>query len=562
MVKRIIVVLLFLIIACVFINMAPKYDLVYKFKNGDLRVVYNDEELTRETSKLPQVAVLLNGEVMLSQDTVDILFDKDLFYEEKYETLITTCNNHRADIEVDSRTMLVDGEERAIKVPALKTTYDYSNDDRYKDKTDVKEVIYLPIKELQDVYNIDVEFKDIIVITDRTKERRRYSVGYDEVIELKATTDENAKTIEKIEAGKTFEVFNLNDDKEFVKIRSNTGEIGYAKVQDFANMQYFDMAEEEWKPEYLTENIRLAWDYINPDSNGIGNKSSRRKIDELDIVSPTILFLQNTDGEVSYKIKTAEEYMTWAKSTGYDVWVVFKNESNSIKETSEFLNDMNHRNTAIKELISFAHRYDVKGINIDFENMYKEDAKVFSQFIRELAVQTRRNGLVLSVDVNVPDGSDTWSLCYEHKALSEAADYIAVMTYDEFGASSKTPGPNAAYNWVETNIDKLVNREKLEPSKVLLGIAFYSRLWTNNSGKYVSNSINMDKAKSYISKASWDEDARQYYYEDSGKKNMLWSEDKTSINEKLKLIDKYKLGGFACWRLGFESDDVWEAFSE
>ena len=86
---------------------------------------------------------------MLSQDTIDILFDKDLFYEKKYDTLITTCEKHRADITVGSHTILVDGKEKAIKVPAVKTVYKYNNDDRYNGSIATKEVIYVPIKELE-----------------------------------------------------------------------------------------------------------------------------------------------------------------------------------------------------------------------------------------------------------------------------------------------------------------------------------------------------------------------------------------------------------------------------
>ena len=40
------------------------------------------------------------------------------------------------------------------------------------------------------------------------------------------------------------------------------------------------------------KNIKLAWDYLNPDTAGIGGNASRKRIDELDVVAPTILFLQ------------------------------------------------------------------------------------------------------------------------------------------------------------------------------------------------------------------------------------------------------------------------------
>lgn len=38
----------------------------------------------------------------------------------------------------------------------------------------------------------------------------------------------------------------------------------------------------------------------------------------------------------------------------------------------------------------------------------------------------------------------------------------------------------------------------------------------------------------------------------------MWLEDARSIEEKMKLIDKYDLAGVACWKLGLESEDVWD----
>ena len=152
---RVLVVLAFLIAAILIINKAPQYELVYKYKDGDLRVIYNNQELTRDIKKLPEAAVYYNGEVLLSQDTIDILFDKDLYYEEKYSTLITTSNEHRADIEVGSSYIVIDGEKKAVSVPAIKDKYDYSKDDRYTVSKESKEVIFVPIKAVEEVYDIE-----------------------------------------------------------------------------------------------------------------------------------------------------------------------------------------------------------------------------------------------------------------------------------------------------------------------------------------------------------------------------------------------------------------------
>ena len=42
------------------------------------------------------------------------------------------------------------------------------------------------------------------------------------------------------------------------------------------------------------------------------------------------------------------------------------------------------------------------------------------------------------VDVTEPDGSDTWSLCYDRHVLGKVADYLVFIGYDQHNASSKT----------------------------------------------------------------------------------------------------------------------------
>ena len=559
---RLIIISVFLAGALLIFNSAPEYELSYKYKDGDLRVIFNDMEITRDIKRMPEVAVLLNNEVMLSQNTIDYLFDKNLYYEEKYDTLITTSDEHIAYIKVGNKTINIDGHENGIKVPAVKDKYKYLQDDRYDEVIKVPndtEVIYVPIKELADVYDIDIYFDDKLIITEHNANRSRVVVSGDSPLEIKYLKDNKSKTIKQVLSSDYVDIFDYNASEEFNLVRASDGELGYVQTSILENYGVNPQTMKKERTSY-DKKINIAWDYINPDNTSIGSKSTRGRINQLDVVAPTLLYLQNTDGEVSYKINSVKEYMNWAHDLGYEVWLTFKNDSNSISETSEFLNDMEHRKRAVSELIEIAKKYSAQGINVDFENMYKNDAECFSQFIRELTINGHKEDLIISVCVNVPDGSDTWSLCYEHRNLAEAADYMVLMSYDQYGASSKVAGPNASYDWVEENVKKLVERDNVISDKILLGIAFYSRLWTSKNGVLNSSALNMEKAKKYIKNAEWSDTAKQYYYEDNNKNNLIWVEDSASIKEKLKLIDEYNLGGSAAWRLDFETQDVWEAY--
>ena len=87
-----------------------------------------------------------------------------MYFEEKYNTFITTSDDERADITIGSNTMVYNGEEKGIKTPAIMTNYDYKQDNRYNSDEE-KVVYYLPINELKDLYKIDVVFDDKLIIT-------------------------------------------------------------------------------------------------------------------------------------------------------------------------------------------------------------------------------------------------------------------------------------------------------------------------------------------------------------------------------------------------------------
>ncbi len=572
--KRIIIILCFLSIAIFLFHQAPEYELVQQYQDGDIRVILNDTEITRNIAKLPQVAMLADEEVMLSQDTVDILFDKNLWYEEKQNTFITTTFSHRADLKVGERTITVDDVTKNIAIPPIKEHYDYTKDNRYTEKKTAKEIVYFPISALEEVYDITVEFKDKVIITENQKDRVRVTLNPDETIELKHTKSSVSKNVESVTYPGYIDIFdetveqltNLaqKEGENFVMARSSSGEIGYVKVSSLLSYQ---MVQETEKPEGEPQNrkpIYLAWDYIGPNATTIERQTSREKYEGLEVIAPTLLYLKTINGKVTGNLKYNENvvntYLKWANTYNYRVWPTIKNDDVNIEATSVFLNDMVMRKKVIDEIIKFAKFYKVEGVNIDFEWIYEKDAGALSQFVRELCVKAKRSDILVSVCVNIPDGSSNWSLCYQHSALAEYADYIALMAYDQYGSSSKVAGPNASLDWVISNLEKVINREKVNSQKVLLGIPFYSRRWTMKNGKLVGEVLNMSKVEEYFSNSPgpiWQEKAGQYYYESADGKTKLWLEEKKSIQEKLKLIEKYQLGGVAFWSLGQENVGVW-----
>ena len=103
--------------------------------------------------------------------------------------------------------------------------------------------------------------------------------------------------------------------------------------------------------------------------------------------------------------------------------------------------------------------------------------------------------------------------------------------------------------------------------KLINGVPFFTRLWTEKDGKFSSKAMGLGNAKKWTEdngmQLTWDETVGQYYGEcdTSAGKNYLWMEDAKSLGLKMDLIKKYDLAGVAGWKLGLETPDIWDVVS-
>ena len=560
-IKRIIIPVFLLIISGLIFMIAPYYQIGTQYNENEVRVILDNTEITRNEKKLPDPAIIKNGKILLSQNTVDILFDKWLYYDEKYNTIITTTDTGIAKLPLDNNTIKINDTEINIEVPATK----------------INEIIYIPIEELEEFYQIEITYNEKVIIT--SKKAVKLTVSLREPLKVKSHKQTLSRTVAIADVDEIIDVFEYRlkeGDKgydpnspeqtpEWVSVRTSKGDLGYVKINSIKMQKQIGEIINLNAIEYEIDmpKINIAWEYAE---NYTPNREDEEKIERLDVLSPTWLYAADTDGELRNKID--KDYIKWAHEKGYKIWAVLKNDDLNINETSELVTDMYARENLINETIKIALENEIDGINLDFEEMKKEDINEFSQFVRELSATARRNELTISVDVTVPDGSDVWSLCYDRYQITDAADYIILMAYDQYSAGSKTPGSVATLTWVEENIKKMIERDNIDKDKLILGIPFYSRLWTIEDGKVRSLSIDMENAIEYLNKnygtLTWLEEEGQYYfeYETSSRKTMVWIEDTESLKNKIELINKYDLAGGAYWRLNYEIDDVWEVIQE
>lgn len=94
------------------------------------------------------------------------------------------------------------------------------------------------------------------------------------------------------------------------------------------------------------------------------------------------------------------------------------------------------------------------GINLDFESITEEQAPHYIQFVRELSIACRNQGIVFSIDDPVP----TYSKHYDRTEQGIVADYVIIMGYDEHYAGSTDAGSVSSLGFVKAGIEDTTER--------------------------------------------------------------------------------------------------------
>ncbi len=539
-IKIIVLIIIIILMALLVWFKAPDY--YVKEVKGKTNLVINNNNVTSKMKD--DVYIDSKGVIYLSINDVKNYFDKYINYDESSNRLITTSDTKIATLIKDKKNIDINGATVSIASTVI--------------EKDGK--IYIPFSELaQNVYNVEIEHKestDRVVIDSLDRELKKADSKKN--IKVKYKAKKFSKTLAKVKQGEKVVV--ISQDDKWSKIRTENGIVGYVKNKTIANLTYVRENMEETKQ--INGKVNLVWDYYSEYAKAPNR--NEENIEAVNVFSPSFFYLEKgSDGKVSENVnQEGKDYVEWAHNNGFKVWPMVSNNS-YLTTTEGILNDYTKRRKLEDEIVRVAEEYNVDGINLDFENMNKADKDMYSRLVIELAPRLKDLGKTLTVDVTAPDGSETWSLCFDRDVIADVSNYIVFMAYDQYGTGGNKEGTTAGYNWVENNVKKFIGQEAVAKEKIILGIPLYTRLWKEDNGKITSKVVNVKDVDNTIPndvQKKWDDELKQNYveYTEGSATYKMWIEDEKSITEKIGLAKKYDLAGIAFWEKDREYEGFWQ----
>ena len=496
-----------------------------------------EASLVAGTQKLEQKALISGDEVYIPLDVVNGYLNQRYYWDSANKKILYA-----------TPTSLT--EEAASDQPGgnvwLKESTVYLKLDYVKKYTDIDSYIY------KDPARIAIQYKFSNVQTVIVKKDTviRYRGGIKSKILTKTAKD----TVLRL----------MNEGEDWDQVATDDGYIGYIQKKKVSAADTTDY-KRSFKAEaysYFTmdEPVNLAWHQVTSTDANNYFADTTQNMTGVNVISPTWFSVSDNDGNVSSL--ASGEYVMQAHEKGLKVWGLVDNFSENMSTTTVLSNTAARQNLE-NQLVTYALKAGLDGINVDFESLSEDVGIHFLQFLRELSIQCHENNLVLSVDNPVPED---FTSHYDRAEQGKVVDYVIIMGYDEHYVGSDA-GSVASLPWVEQGVKDTL--AEVPAKRTILAIPFYTRLWkTTDGGALTSEAIGMEQAQQAISdngaETYWDKTTSQNYgtYEGDGATYQIWLEDSKSIAEKVKLIPKYKLAGVAEWKLGFENSGIWSVITE
>lgn len=280
--------------------------------------------------------------------------------------------------------------------------------------------------------------------------------------------------------------------------------------------------------------------------------SLKRSSGKIDYISPVFYHLTENGKINETDFKNKIEILDEIRRQNLKITPLIFNDFDP-KRVGVFLNSDNRIET-ITDLVTRSKKNNYHGWDINWEQVSDSDQPQFIEFLKQTHEEFKKENikLIVTVPAKTGDKSD-WSGAtgYNWSEIAKYSDEIRIMAYDYHNQSTK-PGAVTPSDWFERVVRyAAINIPK---EKITISLPLYGYKWDSN-GIFLGSTTNQDKQK---------REAREEIVEGSVKYtfssgDVVWTENKSTIEKKMEMAKGLGITNFSFWRLGAESLDFWQA---
>lgn len=212
------------------------------------------------------------------------------------------------------------------------------------------------------------------------------------------------------------------------------------------------------------------------------------------------------------------------------------------------LSDPDHIERVAQRLATYVADQGWDSVNVDLEGVRASDGDGLVLLVEELQARMPEERTV-SIDISASTSVRVYrQRGYRLAALADAADVIAVMTYDMHGPTWTGPGPIGPLPWQRDALDALLSVVPAE--QVLLGVSGYGYSWPAEG---TGRSLTLRHARAMVRRDGATAHWRPRLGEWTAKLSdgtVLWWSDGRSYARRVDLAREYGVRGLAVWRIG------------
>lgn len=514
----------------------------YQIPTGQAMILLGD-------MRADSLAVLSEGECYLPldiiQDLIDRRFywsaaDEKLFFTTPTEEILTQAGDNDYYVNKSKSTMVLPNVKLINKAPYVSLAYLKTLTGLTAERYAAPERVVFPF-----IYDQTYQAADVLSATQLRTER-----------------SDQGDVLQQLAAGAQVTLLQKDAGENFLEVRTGNGLIGFVDRNALGQSKLIGAAFPAKRGTYTC----ITKDYfINLAYHQVTNQDGNNKLEDLlsqtkgvTAVCPSWISVSGTDGAV--ELLSSERYVEKAHNDGVEVWAQVKDDTvgtgiNSVLSITE------SRVKLINNLIAESIKYSFDGIMICFGGVDTQGAASYLEFIRELSIKCRNNGIILCTNLTV---------CNEALSDVDRAEIANMTDYtilDAYVSPNTLTVPSSISSIQQAHAALNMAQELASTKKAIIGISFYSSCWTTSptggnptirlySGSQTSAILIRQGITSVM-----DEALGQKYAEftEGQVAYRIWVEDVDTLELKAKLITESECAGFACASLEAEPANVWNA---